>query len=738
MAPQAKNPCGARCLGLQYLDRDSGADRGAESNSPGTTTRFPVCVIINQAAAGRSPRSRFSPSSRSESWLAAAGTGKVSLLHRTDCPGSAPQIKRVSYRQNAPLSFKGGVAWINSGPLTLTELRGKIVLLDFWTFCCINCHHILPELAKLEEKYKNELVVIGVHSPKFEAERETENVRQKVREYRIKHPVINDANMTIWKRFGVDCWPTLVLIDADGKFVRGWTGEGNTAAVDRSIEELVELHKARGELNLAPLKFSPEMERPSNGPLLYPGKVLADETGKRLFIADTGHNRIIQTNLDGTGAVVIGSGAEGFDDGDFKKATFNRPQGMCLAGDTLYVADTESHAIRRIDLQAGNVTTIAGIGSQAARIYPVGSSGPARTTELCSPWDVIQLPGDKALYIAMAGPHQIWKLDLAARTIDVFAGSGRENIVDGPAASANFAQPSGLATDGENLFVADSEVSGVRVITGIHETKGQGPVVRTIVGEGLFIKGDVDGRGANVRLQHCLGLAYADGHLYIADTYNNKIKVSDPRARTVRTLVGNRNPGDSDDPPHFWQPGGLSAAEGRLYVADTNNGKIKVVDLKTHAVKTLAIEDLSPPKPAARAPVFPNAKTFDVPPVDVPAGKSIRLAVSVALAKGFKLNEETPMTWLAEVPDMTGVLGSELRTEGQHVKPPTTELKITIPLAKPSEAGEKLELRLSLKTFVCSETSSLCMIQSYIWNVPVTFTATGGADPITLSTAKGL
>ncbi len=652
--------------------------------------------------------------------------------------GMRPQLKRASYRQAVALSLRGGVDWINSSPLTLTELRGKIVLLDFWTFCCINCHHILPELAKLEEKYKNELVVIGVHSPKFEAERDTANVRHKVQEYRIKHPVINDANMTLWKRFGVNSWPTLVLIDADGKFVNGWAGEGNSAAIDREIGELVELHKARGELNLAPLKFTPEMERSSNGPLLFPGKVLADGAGKRLFITDTGHNRIVQAGLDGTNPVSIGSGEEGFDDGDFNKATFNRPQGIYLANDTLYVADTENHAIRKVDLKDGNVTTIAGIGKQAARIYPVGSSGPAKTTQLCSPWDVIQLPGDKALYIAMAGPHQIWKLDLATDVIAVFAGSGRENIVDGFAESANFAQPSGLATDGENLFVADSEVSGVRVITGIQETKGRGPLVRTIVGEGLFVNGDVDGRAGNVRLQHCLGLAYADGHLYIADTYNNKIKVSDPKARTVRTLVGNRKAGDSDDPPHFYEPGGLSAIEGRLYVADTNNHKIKVVDLKTHAVKTLALEGMSPPKLAARAPVFPNAKTFDVPPVDVPAGKSVAVTVSVVIPKGFKLNEETPLTWLAEVPDKTGVLGPELRPEGQHIKPPATHLEIKIPLAMPAEAGEKLDLRLSLKTFVCSEKSSLCMIQSYIWNVPITFTATGGVDQITLSTAKGL
>jgi thiol-disulfide isomerase/thioredoxin len=323
-------------------------------------------------------------------------------------PGLAPQLRLASYQQGGVPSLKGGTGWINSGPIDLAELRGKIVLLDFWTFCCINCHHVLPDLAKLEEKYKNELVVIGVHSAKFEAERNTENIRRKVGEYRIKHPVINDANMTIWRRFEVESWPTLVLIDADGKYLGRIAGEGHYEQLDKIIGRLVEQHRAKGELNLAPLKFSAEMERPSTGPLLFPGKVLADPKGKRLFVADTGHNRIVQADLDGARPIVIGDGEEGFEDGALAKARFNRPQGICLDGEVLYVADTENHAIRAVDLKAGSVATVAGIGSQAREIQVVPFSGPAKTTALSSPWDVVMLPGERAVYIAMAGPHQIW------------------------------------------------------------------------------------------------------------------------------------------------------------------------------------------------------------------------------------------------------------------------------------------------------------------------------------------
>ena len=643
-------------------------------------------------------------------------------------------LARVSLSQGSSLSLKGGVDWINSGPISLAELKGKIVLLDFWTFCCINCHHILPHLAELEAKYKNELVVIGVHTAKFPAERDTENIRRKVAEYRIKHPVVNDANQTIWHRFGVNSWPTLILIDANGKYVDRSSGEGDFAAVDRVIGQLVEIHKARGELNLAPLAFTPEMERPTTGPLLYPGKVVADAEGKRLFIADTGHNRIVQTDLDGGNPVTIGSGEEGFDDGDYKKASFNRPQGMFLKDDTLYVADTENHAIRAVDLKEATVTTIAGTGKQAPQVFPPGSSGPAKTTALCSPWDLIQIKGDKNLYIAMAGPHQIWKLDLDAGVVGVFAGSGYEDILDGSAARSKFAQPSGLATDGENLFVADSEVSGVRVITGIKDERG--PLVRTVVGAGLFEFDDIDGRGATVRLQHCLGLTYAGDHLYIADTYNNKIKICEPRNRTVHTFVGTHKAGDGDDPPHFYEPGGLSAAGNKLYVADTNNQKIKVVDLKTRAVKTLAMTDLTAPRLARRRPSFPGATTIDAPAVTVAPGKSLSFAISLALPKGYKLNEEAPIVYLVETPEKEGIVSSELSSGGERINHPKTEFKINVPLAKAAEAGEKLDLKLSLSSLICSEPSSLCRPHSLIWNIPISVSESGSTDPIPLSGAS--
>jgi thiol-disulfide isomerase/thioredoxin len=649
-------------------------------------------------------------------------------------------MKLASLEQGEGPSLSGGVGWINSGPINFADLRGKIVLLDFWTFCCINCHHVLPDLAKLEKKYENELVVIGVHTPKFTAEADTENLRQKVREYRIKHPVVNDARQVIWHRFGVQGWPTLALIDPDGQFVGMVSGEGHYNQLDRAIGELVAIHKEKGDLNLTPLKFQPEMDRPADGPLLFPGKVVADAEGHRLFVADTGHNRIVQARLDGKDAVAIGDGEEGFEDGPFEKSRFNRPQGLYLDGETLYVADTENHAIRAVDLKSRQVATVAGIGSQMKRMYAIPFSGPAKTTALSSPWDIIKIPGERTLYIAMAGPHQIWKLDTETGKIGVLAGTGHEGIHDGPAEAAWFAQPSGLATDGHNLFVADSEVSGVRMISRLRAREA---TVHTVVGVALFGYGDEDGAGRAVRLQHCLGLAYGGGHLYIADTYNNKIKICDPKTHSVETFVGAPNPGDGDNPPRFYEPGGISVAGGELYVADTNNHKIRAVDLKTRAVRTIELTGFSPPRPAPHRPSFPNATVVNVPAAEAAPGDSLALKVSLELADGLKINQEkeSRMVYLVETPGKTGVLSDKVRPDGERIAP-SDSFTIDVPLARPAAAGETIDLRVSVLALVCREASSVCYIKSTVWNVPVKVSAdktAGEAIPLhaALSTRKG-
>jgi sugar lactone lactonase YvrE/thiol-disulfide isomerase/thioredoxin len=500
--------------------------------------------------------------------------------------------------------FPEGLKWLNvPQPIAMQQLRGKFVLLDFWTYCCINCMHILPELKKLEQTYPNELVVIGVHSAKFAGEQDAKNIEEAIQRYEIHHPVISDPQHALWTRFGVNVWPTVLLIDPEGYAVWGRTGEVTYEQLNKVLKPAVAFYGRKRLLDRRPLV----LDRPAtpDTPLRFPGKVLADEASSRLFIADSNHNRIVIARLDGTLIDTVGRGTQGNRDGDYATAEFNHPQGMALRGQTLYVADTENHLLRKVDLAARKVTTLAGVGQQARKPAAPGRLTRALATPLNSPWDLC-LHKD-TLYIAMAGPHQIWHMPLRGTEIGPYAGNGREDIVDGPLQPrepyeqgfCSFAQPSGLASDGTWLYVADSEGSSIRSVP-----LPPGRQVRTLVGTShlpqgrLFTFGDVDGPAQTALFQHPLGVAFYDGQLYVADTYNNKIRVVNPADGTTKTLAGTGKPGNADgEAATFDEPAGISAAAGRLFVADTNSHAIRVIDLKAGArVSTLTITGLKPLK----------------------------------------------------------------------------------------------------------------------------------------------
>jgi DNA-binding beta-propeller fold protein YncE len=625
-------------------------------------------------------------------------------------------------RIQAP-ELDGGVAWLNTaGPIRLRDLRGKIVILDFWTLCCINCIHTLPDLARLEKKYPNQIVVIGVHSAKFANEKNSESIRKAILRYEISHPVVNDAHLKLWRTYGVTGWPTLCVIDPEGYYLGRTSGEGNFALLDEVIGKLIQQHRAKKTLNEQPLHFDlARFRERGTSPLFFPGKVLADADSQRLFIADSTHHRIVITDLNGKKIAVAGTGAVGRADGPFDQATFNDPQGMALRGDTLYVADRKNHLIRALDLKAPTVQTLAGVGEQG---HVRDRSGPAHQVGLNSPWD-LYLHGD-TLFIAMAGHHQIWTLDVKKAVLTPYAGTGREDIVDGPFDRANFAQPSGLAGDGQTLYVADSEVSAVRALP----LNGTGSV-GTIVGQGLFEFGDVDGAGAKVRLQHALGLALHEGKLYVADTYNSKIKVIDPARRTCTTFLGGRVSGQAE--PLFNEPGGLSFAAGKLYVADTNAHRIRVVDLATKQVSTLALQGVDPPRPVEEddRPVFPNPVTVTLPPATVPTDGELTLQVELKLPRGFKLNPLAKMKYLVETLPAGKTAWSETKTLGEN----KTAFNVVVPASKLAGASG---LRLSLVYYECGEGSEgICRIKSRIWEQPFKAGAAPATRPITLSSAAG-
>jgi len=398
------------------------------------------------------------------------------------------------------------------------------------------------------------------------------------------------------------------------------------------IGQMVPYFREKGELNEKPVSLRLEKTLAPPGILNFPGKVLADEKGNRLFISDSNHNRVIVTALDGTVMDVIGDGGIGKQDGTFTEVEFNHPQGLALDGNSLYICDTENHLIRRADLTAKRVETVLGTGEQARRF---NISGTGTAVALNSPWDA--LVRDGKLYIAMAGPHQLWTMELKTLKAEPYAGSGRENHTDGPLLNAALAQPSGITTDGKSLYFADSEVSSIRAASFAPDGD-----VTTIVGQGLFDFGDVDGQGTSVRLQHPLGVTFADGKLYVADTYNHKIKQLEIKERTSRTFAGTGERGIKDGEKikaQFNEPGGISATSQSLFIADTNNHAIRRIDLKTGSVATVELKSLE--KLTTQMVRKFRGRVVDAPMQAIAPGKA-SISLSFDLPQGYKYNAGAP------------------------------------------------------------------------------------------------
>lgn len=469
--------------------------------------------------------------------------------------------------------FPEDLVWLNTDRrYTMRDLRGRFVLLDFWTYCCINCMHVIPELKMLEERYP-ELVVIGVHSAKFENEMRVENIEKAVMRYGIKHPVVVDSGQIMWRTYGIKAWPSFVLIAPDGEILGRTSGEGIFSILVPIMEQLIPEYEKRGSLHRERMMAGMTQKKVS-GILSFPGKVASD--GDNLFIADSNNNRVLIVSQDGDLVDVIGSGEEGHDDGEFGYAQLFRPQGIAIVGDMVYIADTENHMIRLADLGRRTLMRVAGTG----RSGRPGFGGRGAEVSLSSPWDLVFL-GDH-LYIAMAGFHQIWRMDLDGM-VEPYAGSGAEGLIDGPLEMARLAQPSGLTTDGNRIYFVDSESSSLRVIDG---------GVRTLIGRDLFYFGDIDGDFERARLQHPLGLIYRDGSIYIADTYNHRIKKADLSSRSIHTIAGTGRPGFADGPGDmaaFYEPSGITFLGDSCFIADTNNHAVRVYDLRSGDVSTMRI-----------------------------------------------------------------------------------------------------------------------------------------------------
>ncbi len=651
------------------------------------------------------------------------------------------------YAGNVPApEFPPGFDWLNvENPLTIDGLRGKIIILDFWTYGCINCIHMIPILEEVEQTFPDEVVVIGVHSAKFENEGETENIRQIVQRYNLRHPVINDRDFYIWgqyRRFGVNAWPTFVIIDPRGSVVASQAGEIPFEAFEQYIGAMIQYYDGLGTdvINREPLDVALEGAGNPGTPLLFPGKVLADVAGNRLFIADSNHHRIVIADLTTYEVLaVIGTGRRGFDDGDFDSATFNTPQGMALRDTVLYVADTNNSAIRAIDLDAQQVVTIAGTGVRGTSILRYGAVEDARSIDLRSPWDVEFGEGD-TLYIAMAGTHQIWQLDIATHTVQVAVGSGRESLINLSLATSELAQPSGLFYIDGLLYFADSESSSIRVAdytadrvyTVAGPAIGVGDVTMNNV---LFAFGDVDGEVGESRLQHPLGVTgTADGGtIYITDTYNSRIKVIDPATNIVTTVFGLGGDGGyrdgSADVAEFDEPGGLDYADGLLYVADTNNHAIRVIDLEAGTVSTIVF-----PNPEALTLgdavtiVGGNAAqgmTLELDTQTVATGTG-EIVFTVILPEDFKVNDLIDSTIVYSADSGVRIAADDATQRFQ-----TSEVRIPVEFI---EGDGTITADLTL--YYCrTDATALCFIDMVVISVPFTVSAAADSSALTIDRA---
>jgi thiol-disulfide isomerase/thioredoxin len=573
-----------------------------------------------------------------------------------------------------------GRGWLNTGgrELKLADFRGRFLLLDFWAFCCINCLHVLDELRPLEEKYGDALVIVGVHSPKFAHEGEEAAVRAAVERYEVGHPVLDDPELITWQNYTARAWPTLVLVDPNGYIVAQYSGEGHAHALDALLTELIAEHEQAGTLTRGNSPYVAPSPEPTD--LRFPAKIVALDNG--FLVADAGNHSIVELAADAETVVRrIGTGERGFVDGGASEARFSEPNGLTLLPDEVaarvgydvVVADTVNHALRGITLYTGEVTTLVGTGKQ----WMDGDG----TDVLSSPWDVAWWQ-DK-VWIAMAGVHQLWTYDPFSHVTEVAAGTTNEGLKDGALAEAWFAQTSGLAVDGDRLWLADSEISALRWI----DTE-----VHTAVGTGLFDFGLRDGKASEALLQHPLGVTVLrDGSIAIADTYNGAVRRYDPRAGVVDTMAT-----------------GLAEPSGAVVVGN----ELLVVESAAHRLTRI------PLGASAKADEF-STRT-QRPPMDIAAGE-VTLDVVFTPPPGQKLdNRYGPSTRLLVSSTPEGLL-----REGAG---DSTDL--TRRLVIDERVGDGV-LHVAVQAASCDDSAEVefpaCHMHRQDWGVPIRVTADGSA-----------
>jgi hypothetical protein len=487
-----------------------------------------------------------------------------------------------------------------------------------------------------------------------------------VERYGVHHPVLDDADMVMWQQYAAKAWPTLAVVDQTGYLVASMAGEGHAEGLSRLIDELI----ARGGIRHGDSPYVPPAE--SETPLRFPGKAI-ELPGGNLLVSDSARHAVVELAPDGETPVRrFGTGERSVEGG------FSEPQGLLLlppavaqvAGYDVVVADTVNHLLRGLRLDTGEITTVAGSG-RPWRSTVDDHAHDALAADLSSPWDLAWF--DDKVVIAMAGIHQLWWFDPIKRTVGVYAGTTVESLRDGPLPDVWMAQPSGLSVAGDRLWIADSETSSLRWISG-----GE---MHTAVGQGLFDFGHVDGPAKEALLQHPLGVAaLPDGSVLVADTYNGAIRRFDPEADTVSTVdSGLAEPSD---------------------VLVTSAGDVLVVESGAHRLTRLA--------PGVVKTVTGERHRTERPPSTLGAG-TVTLDVIFTPAPGQKLDETYGPSTRLEV----SASPPELLVEGAGV---TTDLSRRLVLA---EGRGVLQVVAQAATCDADVEHAACHLTRQDWGVPI-------------------
>lgn len=598
--------------------------------------------------------------------------------------------------------FASGVDWLNvPSPPSIARLEGKVTVVYFWTTSCLACRDVIDDVERLENEFPEAVVPIGIHTGRFEAESDASVIEQFLTRRGLDHAIANDGEYRIWQEWEITSWPTTLVIDQAGMVTARHSGDDAYEALEPVVGSLADDPPVA--TNPESVVFTNQPALPPPTVLSFPEAVLADPAGGRLFIADTNHHRIVVADLDTNDVLeVIGNGDEGFTDGDADQASFSEPRGMALSNDgsTLYVADSANHLIREVNLASRRVSTIAGTGERGRP-----QEGEPLDSPLNYPWDVAVI--DQDLYVSVAGANQIWHIDLAESELKQAAGTGQAGVGDGPANDARLAQPSGLAQYSDNgLVIADSGSSSLRLLGESEVSALIGPV------DGLFDFGEADGPAATARFQYPMGVATTGEIIWVADTFNHRIRGIDPNSGQVTTLAGSEAGWQDGNEPLFTTPTGIDAADGSLYLADTGNHSIRRLDMTTGETETLVLQGIE-------LLVTSTDDTYDgveitLDELEVKPGPGA-ITLDVAFPAGYKINPLAPSRFEWSNSDVAAIDPGA----NQSITGPTFPLEVTTTFAE-GEGTVQADLWL---VYCEADQESICLFDRTRINIPLQVTA---------------